>query len=249
MEEKVIRNCCELNDKIIINTAEHENRYTYLSRFLSVDFKEGFIVIDEPSPETPDAKPISKGQTLEIFFQSKIHRYLFVTKVVDHTTFKFNFKSFHALKISMPGRLKDGDKREYFRIDTGMRPPIDVYFNIHKYGQSSPIMSIFAEDQPEEFIAEMVDVSGGGFSIRAKLGSAPPPLEKGDVINARFKLRDSTELLEIWSDVRNYRRYKETNIMIWGLRFLGREKNEHISNQRNKILRFVLDRQREKLQK
>jgi c-di-GMP-binding flagellar brake protein YcgR len=249
MEARVLKTCCEENEKLIVFTTENDKKFAYKSRFLFAHFDKDYIIIDEPSPDTSNARPISKGQYIEIFFETKLFRYLFESRVLEHTTFKLNYKAFHALKIQLPSRLKDGDKREYYRIETGLRPPIEVKFKIYKNDSQKPVMSDIIPDQPEEFIGEMVNISGGGFALRAKLGAVPLPLERGDIIDAVFKLREDLAALKIWSEVRNFRKYRDSGIVVWGFRFLGREKNEQISLQRNKILRYVIDRQRELLAK
>ena len=236
IETRVLKTCCDLNDKLILNIVENDRQFVYKSRFLAVDFKKGFIIIDKPSPEIPDARPLSKGQHFEIFFEYKIFRYIFNSKVLELIKYKLHEQGFHALKILLPQQLMDGDKRDYFRVETGMKPPIEVKFNIFAKGL-------------EEFKGEMVDISGGGFAMKVKIGDKPFPLEKDDIINARFKLKPADEMWEIWSEVRNKRKYKDTRIVKWGMQFLGKERNKNLYYYRNKILRYVTERQREILLK
>lgn len=249
IEVKVFETCCSLNDNLTLNVIENDRLFVYKSRFLSIDFKNNYIIIDEPSPETPDAKPLSRGQYVEIFFQYKIFRYLFSSKILAHTTFKLNERKFHALQISIPRELKDGDMREYFRVQTGMRPPVLLSFYIYKKGSENPIMSPLLPGTVEEYHGEMVDISGGGFSMRSKPGEKSFDLEKGDTIQARFKLKMEFEEMNIWAQVRNIRRYTNTNILIWGFQFLGKEKNPLLHIYQSKILRYVTNRQREILSK
>jgi len=249
IESRVLKTCCDLNDKLTLNVLENEKLFVYKSRFLAVDFDKKFLIIDEPSPETPDAKPLSRGQYFEIFFEYKIFRYLFNSKILEHTKYKLHDRGFYALKILLPNELKDGDKREYFRVETPMRPPIAVKFNIYPKGTDTPITSPLVKDNPEEFKGEMVDISGGGLALRGKPGAKTLPLQKGDVIFAKFKLKPNSDLMEIWCEVRNVRKYKDSTILVWGFQFLGRERNKHLNFYRNKILRFVTERQREILAK
>ena len=239
IETQVLKNCCELNDRLFV----------YKSRFLEVNSKQEFIIIDEPSPETPEGKPLSKGQYFEIFFEYKGFRYLFDSRILDHTTYKLHDRGFYALKILLPRQLKDRDKREYFRAEPILRPPVLVRFNIFPRGSKTPIMSTLIESKYEEFQGDMVDFSGGGFALRGKPGEKNFPLGKGDTVNARFKLKPGYDLMEIWSEVRNNRQYKDTEILIWGCQFLGKERNKTINYYRNKILRYVTERQREILAK
>lgn len=254
IETRVLKTCCDLNDKITLNVRENDRLFVYKSRFLEVDFQKGFVVIDEPSAETPNAKPLSKGQYFEVFFEYKIFRYLFYSKVLEHTKYNMGDRQFYGLKIFIPQKLEDGDKREYFRVQTVMRPPVAVKFSIYPKGSEKPIMepiksvNTLTEDSerpPKIFNAEIIDISGGGMAIRGKPGEKSLPLEKGDVINAKFKLKKELEVMEIWSEVRNVRKYQNTQILVWGVQFYGKEKNRAINFYRNKILRYVTERQRE----
>ncbi len=249
IETRVLKTCCDLNDKLILNVVENDRQFVYKSRFLAVDFRKGFIIIDKPSPEKPDAKPLSNGQYFEIFFEYKIFRYIFNSKVLEHVQYKLHERGFYALKILLPRQLMDGDKRDYFRVETRIKPPIVVKFNIFAKGLETPRMSAIEENTPEEFKGELVDISGGGFTMKVKMGDKSFPLEKGDIINARFKLKPCDELWEIWSEVRNKRKYKDTRIVKWGMQFLGKERNKNLYYYRNKILRYVTERQREILLK
>lgn len=244
IETRVLKTCCDLNDKLILNFVDNDRLFVYKSRFLAVDFKEGFIIIDKPSPETLDARPLSKGQHIEIFFQYKTFRYIFNSKVLEHTQYKLHQQAFYALKILLPGQLIDGDKRDYFRVEAGMKPPIEVRFNIFAKGLEMPV-----KITPQEFKGEMVDISGQGFAMKVKIGDKSFPLEKGHIINAMFKLKPGDELWEIWSEVRNIRNYKDTRIVVLGIKFLGKERNRNLNYYRNKILRYVTERQREILSK
>jgi c-di-GMP-binding flagellar brake protein YcgR len=245
IELNALKTCCDLNEKLTLNVHEQDELYVYRGRFLAVNFHQGFLVIDEPSGETPGAKPLSRGQSFEVFFEFKTFRYLFNSKVLEHTKFKMGDRGFYGLKILLPRELQDGEKREYFRVQTGMRPPVNVKFLLYERGSDTPVQSAVMEGAGQEFRGELIDISGGGMAIRGKAGDKLLPLEKGDVIKARFKLKAGFEDMEIWCEVRNKRKYKDTEIQVWGLRFFEKEKNKHINYYRNKILRYVTERQRE----
>ncbi|MCP5047090.1 MAG: hypothetical protein GY940_07945 [bacterium] len=245
IESTALKTSCELNEKCVINVHQQEKLFVYRSRFLAINFQKGFLVIDIPTAETPDAQPLSKGQNFEVFFEYKTFRYLFSSKILEHTKFKINERGFFAFKILIPGELQDGDKREYFRVQTGMRPPVVVKFRLFPKDGPVPVGEALARDSREDYRGEMLDISGGGFAMRAKPGDKSFHLEKGDIINARFKLKAGIEELELWLEVRNSRRYKDTEIIIWGLQFMPKSKNNNLNYCRNKIMRYVTERQRE----
>lgn len=249
LEQKALIESCELNDNITLSIKDDGKMYVYKSRFLGIDLKQKFILIDRPSAETVGAKPILKGTHFDIFFTYKNFRYLFPSKLLEHTRFTMQGNDIYAARILMPAELQDGEKREYFRVQAGMRPPVTVKFLIYEKGSETPIMSKLVEDTPKEFQAQLVDISGGGISLRTTPGEKPFLMEKGDIIKANFKLKKEMEEMEIWCEVRNKRRYKDTEIVIWGMRFIEGEKNRHLKSYRNKIMRYVVERQREMLSK
>jgi c-di-GMP-binding flagellar brake protein YcgR len=249
IETKALKSCCEINENITISVKKDNKQFIYKSRFLHVDFDRKIVIIDMPSPDTHNAEPLGKGEPFEAFFTYKNFRYLFPSKIIEFAKFKIQQLETFAAKIRIPIELQDGDKREYFRVQTKMRPPVSVAFNIYEEGSDTPIMSSLVDNTPKEFTGQMVDISGGGFSMRTKPGDKPFLLDKGDVINARFRLKADYDEMEIWSEVRNKRKYKGTEITVWGLQFLEGEKNRHMRFFRNKIMRFVVERQREMLAK
>lgn len=249
LEKKVLTESCDLNENITLSIKEDGKMFVYKSRFLDIDFKQGSIIIDRPSAETVDAKPLLKGTHFDIFFTYKSFRYLFPSAILGYTKFILQGNEIHAARIYMPAELQDGEKREYFRVQAGMRPPVLVKFFIYEKGSETPIMSKLVEDTPKEFHAQLVDISGGGISLRTKPGEKPFLMEKGDIIKANFRLKKEMEEMEIWCEVRNKRRYKDTEIVIWGLRFIESEKNRQLKFYRNKIMRYVVERQREMLSK
>jgi len=247
LEKKALIESCELNENITLNVKDNGKIFVYKSRFLDIDLKEKFIIIDMPSPETHGAKPVSKSEHFEIFFTYKNFRYLFPSQILEHTTFNMQGTVVHAARISIPVELQDGEKREYFRVSAAMRPHVIVKFNIFEKDSGTPIMSGPEENAPKDFQGHMIDISGGGFSLRAKPGEKQFPLEKGDVIDADFRLRKDMQNMEIRCEVRNKRRYKNTEILIWGVQFIEGEKNRQLKYYRNKIMRYVVERQREML--
>lgn len=245
IELNALKTCCDTNERLTLNVHEKDALYVYRGRFLAFNLQQGFLIIDEPSPETTGAKPLSRGQSFEVFFEFKTFRYLFNSKVLEHTKFKIGDRGFYGLKIQLPHELQDGEKREYFRVQTGMRPPVNVKFTVYKGGSAKALESAVLAGTEQEFRGEVIDISGGGMAIRGKVGDKSLPLEKGDVIFARFKLKAGYEDMELWAEVRNKRKYMDTDIQVWGLKFYEKDRNKHINFFRNKILRYVTERQRE----
>lgn len=238
----VLRTACEINQNITIMVYQKGEPIVYRSRLLRLDPAAKEMIIDEPSPDTLGALPLSKGEAIEVFFEIKTFRYLFHSRITDHTMFQFQNKAFYALKIQIPTALGDGERREYFRVEVARNAMMPVHFNIYKHGSRQPVMSALMADTLEEFEGEIIDISGGGFSMRSRPGV---DLEKGDTIGARFRLRSDLPEIELWCEVRNVRRIPGTEVPLWGIGYLREELNPFIRAIRSKILRFVLERQRE----
>lgn len=250
LEVKLLRECCDQNEIISLSFRGDKKTYYYKSRFLAMNQAQNFLVIDLPSAEDSTAKILTRGDGIEAFFAFKSFRYLFSARILQLVAFPIQNKQIKALKVSLPEELKDGDKREYFRVQTGMKPPILIKFNIYEKGSDTPVLSALEEGAPQEYRGEVVDISGGGFSMRAKPGDSPLLLDKGDIINAHFILKPGIPEMEIWSEVKNKRKYKETELVIFGLQFLeDPERNRLLKYYRNQILRYVVERQREILLK
>ena len=247
LERDVLDNVAGLNEKLTLTVYERNDSFLYLSRMLEVNFKENYIIIDEASIETPHAKPISRGEEFEVFFEFKGFRYIFLSEVIEHTKFKINDRGLYALKITLPTALKDGERREYFRVGLPMKPQVIVKFNITKREDSKIIMSSVLDHKPEVFEAIMIDISGGGFAVKEKEGNKvlERVLDKGDIINATFKLNKDYDEMEIYSLIRNKHKYQDTDIQIWGTTFIAGDKNKLLKKYRNKIMRYVTGRQRE----
>jgi c-di-GMP-binding flagellar brake protein YcgR len=243
MDLDILRLACESNESITIMGFDRQTPSVYKSRLLHLDLPGKSMIIDEASPDTPDAMPLARGENIDIFFEIRNFRYIFSSKIVDHTLFRLQNRGIYALKIILPSALRDGERREYFRVETPKSPAVKVEFLIHKRGASGPMMSALMADTPEIFEARIEDISGGGFSMSGRPGI---DLEKGDIIDARFLLKPNQPELQIWSEVR-FRRNRPTGDCLWGIMFLTENRNPYLKSLRSRIMRYVIERQRELL--
>jgi c-di-GMP-binding flagellar brake protein YcgR len=243
MEMDILRMACESNENITIMGFDSESVSVYKSRLLHIDLPGKFMVIDEASPDTPNAMPLARGEVVDVFFEFKNFRYIFATKIVDHTLFRLQNRGVYALKILMPSALRDGERREYFRVEVPKAPAVEVSFHIRKADAEFPLMSTVVEETPELFEARMDDISGGGFAMTGRSGI---DLDKGDVIDANFLLRAGEPAIELWAEIR-YRKNLPTGDVMWGAMFLAEERNPYLKSLRSRIMRFVIERQREML--
>lgn len=245
LDKTVLKNCCDFNENLTVFSKAGAQIDVYKSRFLEVDFTQKFIIIDEPSPENQGASLIMKNQDLECFFEYKVYRYLFAARVLDHCPFSLNGKRLHALKLKLPDKLTDGDRREYFRVEVSLKQPITARFLIYKGDSATPLMSTILKGEPDRFEAMVHDLSGAGLCLYSKDKALNGELAKGDRIEMFFTLKPGGDELHLWAEVRNGRFLDNLGVHAWGVRFLEPRQNPDMNKCRNQLLRFVIERQRE----
>ncbi len=243
IEQDILRTVTELNENITILIPQKNPPVVYHSRFLDADFSNLFLIIDEASPESSAALPLARGEEINVFFEFKGFRYIFFSRVLEHTIFSFNNRNIYALKIALPDSLRDGERREYYRVETPKVPPVVVRFLIHKAGLDYPVMVAGSDNLPQEFKGRMIDISGGGFCM---VVDEKIDLVKGDYLHSFFQLKSGEEEFEIWAEVRYRRKFLDKEALI-GAMYLGEYKNFYLKGLKNKIMKYVIDRQRELL--
>jgi c-di-GMP-binding flagellar brake protein YcgR len=246
-EVSMLRKCCDANEAIIISIKVGNDIHTYRSRFLDINYKAQYLIIDEPSAESSKSKPLSKNQKFEAFFKYNLgagFRYIFNSRVLSRVMFKVGARGIYAFKIFLPPVLLDGERREYFRVPTEIKPEIIVKYKIYKDGEEEPLINQYL-NTPEIFKCTMLDISGGGLSIRSSQESGKIDLDVDDHILAEFKLKSTDKPLSLWGKVKNKRRFRDTKFFIWGIEFLDAKRNKLLKPCRNQIMRFVITRQRE----
>lgn len=246
LERKILETCCESNESCTILRIEGGKQLVYHSRFFEYLPGQKILVIDEPSAETPGAKPLAVDEDFEVFFQFKDFRYMFKTVLKKHSFTRLGDRDVHSLEVRLPDRLDDGERREYFRIDVPMNPPVIMKFNVYKKGSIYPIYSQLVKSIPEEFQAQIVNISGGGFSFKPVGKHKNFELERGDIIKVRFKLTENLSIIDAWFMIRNKRKYHDSDHFEWGTWFIeDYKRNPDMKKYRNRILRYVTERQRE----
>lgn len=245
LERLVLQNCSDQNENLTLFSLVPDRQDVYKSRFLEFNPDQKYLILDEPSPENKNAALIMKNQALECFFEYKTFRYLFQTQVLDHVDFLMNQQRIHAVKISLPDKLSDGERREYFRVEVSPKVPITVRFLIYKNGLNKVVESSMLKGQPNWFEGQIQDISGGGLCLYSKDKAFVLDLEKGDRLELHFRLKSGAEEIKLWGEVRNVRHIENINVHAWGIRFYENSQNPSLKKYRSQILRYVVDRQRE----
>ncbi len=242
-ERDILEMACEANENVTLLKEDGEAPSVYKSRMLQFDPAAKTLIVDEPSADSPGARPLARGESIDVFFEVKTLRFIFSTQIAGHTTFRLRNREIRAMALGIPGALRDGERRDYFRVDAPKSPVIAVTFRIHKGGADRPVMSAVLEHAPELFETRLEDISGGGLAMS---GRPAIDLDKGDLVAASFALRPEGPALEMWAEVR-YRKTLPTGDSLWGVMFLSESRNPQLHAQRSRIMRYVIDRQRELL--
>jgi len=243
-EHQLIKACVDGNDALTLKRRDRQSTELFFSRFLGIEGKREGILVDQPTPDSPSSQPLSIGEGLEGQFLSGRFRYRFETRIVAHQEARAGARSVHALLLTYPQSLLDGERREYFRVEFSAQKPLVVRFHHYPREEKGPVGSTLIKGEPELFEAVGVDISGGGLSIRGMGRNRLSSVERGDVLLCRFSLKDEGDSFELWCRVRSRRHVSEADVFLLGLEFME-ERNPMLKSIRNRIMRFVVMRQRE----
>jgi len=240
-EHELLRTICAANEKItVFSDSDHPS--IYRSRFLAfLDGRQG-LIIDEPSAESGSGMPLAKNEAVRIFFEWQRQRFMIDTTVLGHVPFTLSGRPLHALQVAMPDSLRDGERREYFRVELPQREGIYVTFHLYPDDSARPLADPALPDRPQEFHAIMIDISGGGFSLHA---DCLPQMNRRDVVAARFRLRPDGEELQVRARPVGKKKLLPSGVPVQGFCYIREEKRQGFNQFLQRVLRYVIDRQRE----
>ncbi|MCP4157870.1 MAG: hypothetical protein GY757_59725 [bacterium] len=240
----------EENVNLSVYFAVDENRaYNYLSRFLKINEAGQFVIIDTPTGAHGGTKQLVPNDDISILFKLSGFRFLFDTKVLEKTEFQLNENTnVNGLKVRMPTKLLDGNRRQFFRVIVPVNKPIKIHYTV--MGRSSVkgnLASFEKAGSGASFLeAVMIDISGGGLAIKSdrKLN-----IKQGDKLLMRFKLADfEREEIHVEGVVRSTREYAEKKDTLWGIEFMP-QKDIKFKRAMNRINKFVMEGQRKFINK
>jgi c-di-GMP-binding flagellar brake protein YcgR len=148
-----------------------------------------------------------------------------------------------AFKIKTPSKLKDGERRNYFRVPAPMDKPIIVKFILYPKGAEHVVLNEDDPDgNPRVFEATLFDISGNGVALKS---DSKDEFDINDKIDMRFRLdKEDFDELKISGIIRNKRSYYGTDIPLYGIEFIH-DRSVEFKRALNKISKFVMKRQRE----
>ena len=243
-EHLLIQDCVDGNDALTLKRRDKQSTELFFSRFLAVEGKKESLLVDRPTADSPTSQPLSVGEVLEGQFLHGRYRYRFETRIESHREAQAGARMVHAIQITYPQTLLDGERREYYRVDFSPQKPMMVRFHHYPREEKGPVVSTLIKGEPELFEAVGVDISGGGLSIRGMGRNRLSSVERGDLLFCSFSLKEEDGPFELWCRVRSRRHIPEADVFLLGLEFVE-DKNPQLKAIRNRIMRFVVMRQRE----
>jgi c-di-GMP-binding flagellar brake protein YcgR len=242
---KFLAKAIEENENItIVVDEDRKKRFVYRSRFFDIDKTDNTIIIDIATGEGDTYEPLTKGDKIKVYFQYSGFRFYFHSKVLGKFKYSLNENvKTAAFKIKTPSKLKDGERRNYFRVPAPMDKPIIVKFILYPKGAEHVVLNEDDPDgNPRVFEATLFDISGNGVALKS---DSKDEFDINDKIDMRFRLdKEDFDELKISGIIRNKRSYYGTDIPLYGIEFIH-DRSVEFKRALNKISKFVMKRQRE----
>jgi len=209
-----LRNVLKVNQRVYIEILDNKGEVQrYSSRVENMS--EDRVVLASPiKHRTPVFVP--SGNYVTVIFTDNLCVYSFRSKVIANYNQRIPF-----MVVKTPDKLEKIQQREYVRV------PINL----------NVLLSYTDEDdQTREIWCKSRDLSGGGLML---VNSKPFKLSKGDEVNLTFHLEGET--ISVKGEI--MRVYHELDISGIERHILGVKFKELSEKDRQKIIKFVYQRQ------
>ncbi|MCP4214450.1 MAG: hypothetical protein GY765_07320 [bacterium] len=231
----------EENIRIILHPTGTTLKATeYYSRFLAISLKDNCLSIDIPSGKDKKKKipPDLTGIAVTFFFSG--FRYHFDSSVLRRSRHQLNDEvTVPVLKIALPSKLLDANRRSAFRVPVPINKPVKVFYLVLHKGAS--LLVDVKMDLSRFFQAVMIDISGGGLAIKSDSDIRVTEEKK---LMLWFKLEDGQrEYIRMEGLLRNIRQCKADETQMWGIEFIPK-KDVNFNRSLKQILKYVMNKQR-----
>ncbi|MCP4218307.1 MAG: hypothetical protein GY765_26965 [bacterium] len=245
MDMEFLMKAADNNESLsILYKTELGKDFNYRSRFIDINPKKKFVIIDFPRGDKSTYQKLVRNDKIHIYFLSKGFRFQFHTDVLKSDNLKFEGKAErHVMIIRMPKDIYDGERRNFYRVAAPADPSVHLKFVSYFDGNQSFEQQVEHPESEDDGMPGTIafDLSGGGLSMICKAGMG---LMVGDIINMHFRLRPTdTDEIHIEGLINNSRKAAESNSYIKGVEFLP-DRSESYKNALKRISRFVMQRQR-----
>lgn len=208
------------------------------SRF--VELPKAALAVEVPS-RLGRSVPVRPDERIEIYFRIKEHRYYFQTKVESRSRIAITERfDLPVLLIAPPRRIERRQRRQFVRIAV---PEVDRLM-AHLWLVDDP-------DRPDETSqlppAEVLDISGGGMRVLLE-GKKRGRVREGQQAHLHVDLTDGRAPLKLVAHVEHVDRTLPQAVR-FGLHFEGLDETPEARAIRDRVLKFVVCREREELKR
>lgn len=144
----------------------------YNSRFFEINRHENYITIDCPVRENGadmNVVPLKPKDKITVLFKFSGFRFLFYSEVMEKTTYPLDPKHIRpALKIQVPAKLQDDNRRNYYRVSVPPNEAIELNYSLLGKGDNAVVSTepLNPLRKSRSFQALMLDISEGGIAVK-----------------------------------------------------------------------------------
>ena len=219
----------------LIRTLDGQND-TCRTRFIEAG--DSRLVVAVPSRHG-HLVPVRTGEEVEVYFRLGDLRYQFLSTVIDRTEILSDGLALPALILKRPQRLHRRQRRQFFRVSTplGQRLMAQLWRDPGA-GHGRPVaLGRF----------EILDLSAGGLRLLSAKPENAPFSESLSLIIA-LPLQENEEPLKINALVKHLSRIQNGPLHV-GVEFISLDETPAGRSIRNRLQRFVSEREREELRR
>jgi len=207
------------------------------ARMLAIDGNG--IVLDRPQVIGREV-PLGAGQTVDAFITIDDELYTFQTSVIngDVPVTVNGEKHVKGVRIQLPGAVRVGQRRQYFRTSLALVQPLPV--TLHRTDREDPTATPVGA---HHFKGQLLDASAGGFGVRVD-----------DVIYTRFKIYnhyfltfitpDQEEETTVLCELRQTRPIRDGESVKIGLLTLPWPSQRELDRKLQPLVRYLTEMQR-----
>lgn len=214
------------------------------SRFFTMEAgPQGPQVVIEAPMQNNVVVPLRPGEPVSVFFRVDQVRYTYPTTILDRREFTLSGGDrTRALATAYPHRMLRGQRREYFRIAIPPDAPIPVNIGLVARGATDPTRASNIAFRSQTEIVNM-SASGLAFDLWEEFSRS---LRSGDRILCDIPLPNGSTV-SLHGRVVNTYFMRGQRIVRYGVEFVDLETSVDLKMAQNRLLRYVVDVQRERL--
>lgn len=239
----VLADACVQNQPLGFRVIGEKSKTEYKSRFLGIDRSgtEPRLVI-EAATLRGGVVAVRPGEGVKVSFSHNGRTRTFMSEVVGRSKFQLNPQLIvPSLELLIPENLSPWELRGYYRLSLSDASPIEVKISIFSEEESKP-RRVRAREK-----GILSDVGGGGLGFRIPEGRSLL-LGVGRLLSLSFLLDSEEEPAKLLGRICFSLRHPELREVFYGVQFVETEASIKYKQAIDRILRYIAQSQREKLQ-